>query len=221
MESRLGQIAKHHPPDRSKFFQIFVGQDHAGTRALLEREEYRLFRYIFDMERSLLDELPEFPMPKGLEIRPVLPEHYRLIWEAAMEASQDSLGFQIPTKEEYEAWQKDPVLFQPQLWQIAWDIDSNQIAGQVQTFINQAENKKFNRKRGYTERITVRRPWRRRGLARALISISLKVQRANGMTESALSVDADNPSGATRIYEDCGFQITKRDLLYRKPLEIS
>jgi hypothetical protein len=38
------------------------------------------------------------------------------------------------------------------------------------------------------------------------------------MTESALGVDSENLSGATRVYEDCGFRVAKRNTIYRKPL---
>jgi len=90
--------------------------------------------------------------------------------------------------------------------------------GHVLTYIHHDENKQFDRKRGYTEWIGVARPWRRRGVARALISRSLQAQKAAGMTESALVVDGDNPNEATRLYESCGFQVVKKDTLYRKPL---
>jgi len=50
--------------------------------------------------------------------------------------------------------------------------------------------------------ISVRRPWRKRGLARAMIARSLHVLKEQGMTESCLNVDTENLSGATRIYEE-------------------
>ena len=85
------------------------------------------------------------------------------------------------------------------------------------TFIDRAQNEKFNRKRGYTEGIGVGRAWRRRGLARALIARSLQAQKAEGMSESALSADTENLDGATRLYESCGFRVVRRDTIYRKP----
>ena len=97
-------------------------------------------------------------------------------------------------------------------------MDTNEVAGQVRTYINTVENEKYNRKRGYTEFISVRRPWRKRGLARALIVRSLQLQKEEGMTESALGADSENLSGATRVYEDCGFQVRKRNTIYRKPI---
>ena len=64
----------------------------------------------------------------------------------------------------------------------------------------------------------MRRPWRRKGLARALIVRSLRLQKDCGMTESALGADSENISGATGVYEDCRFRVTKRNMLYRKPI---
>ena len=52
-----------------------------------------------------------------------------------------------------------------------------------------AENAEYGRKRGYTETICVRRPWRGRGLARALITRSLLAWKNMGMTEAAHGVD--------------------------------
>jgi GNAT superfamily N-acetyltransferase len=81
-----------------------------------------------------------------------------------------------------------------------------------------ADADKIERRRGWTEFISVRRPWRRRGLARALIARSLRIQKAEGMTESALGVDSQNLSGALRVYEDCGFQVVRRSIGFRKAL---
>lgn len=88
----------------------------------------------------------------------------------------------------------------------------------MRTFIDALENETHGRQRGYTEFISVRRPYRRRGLARALIAESLRVQKAQGMTESALMVDSENPTGATRVYDDCGFRVVEQSAAYRKAL---
>ena len=156
--------------------------------------------------------------PEGVEVRPVLPEHYRAIWDASNEAFHDHWGYSEPTEEDYKQWLESKIIFQPDLWQIAWDKESNEVAGQVRTFINHPENEKYNRKRGYTEFISVRRPWRKRGLARALIVQSLRLQKELGMTESALGADSENISGAIRIYETCGFRVVKQSAICRKPI---
>lgn len=218
LENRLRLIADGHPSAQAKFFQTSITQYEVGLAAMVLREGYHPIRYHWQMVRPTLENLPDFPLPEGLELRPVLPEHYQAIWEASNEAFHDHWGFAQPSEEDYQDWLSDKTIFQPHLWQVAWDVASNQIAGQVRTFIYHAQNEKYNRKCGFTEAISVRRPWRQRGLARALIARSLSVQKEQGMTESTLGVDSENLSGATRIYEDCGFQVVKRSTIYRKPL---
>jgi len=218
IENRMRVIAESHTVKETSLLESFVTDGNIGLAALLEKNNYKPIRYMVDMVRPDLENIPDFPMPDGLEVRPAMPEHHRAIWDADTEAFRDHWGYAEPTEEDYQAWLGNKIIFQPQLWQIAWDINTNEIAGQVRTFINTAENEKYNRKRGYTEFISVRRPWRKRGLARALIVRSLRLQKEQGMTESALGADSENISGATRVYEDCGFQVTKRNTIYRKPL---
>lgn len=219
IENRLRVIADSHAMMETGFLQNFADGEDVGIASMLEQNGYKPIRYGVQMVRPDFENLPDFPMPDGLEVRPVLPEHYRAIWEADVEAFRDHWGYSPPTEEDYKGWLENKTIFQPDLWQIAWDKNTDQIAGQVRTFINAAENEKYNRKRGYTEFISVRRPWRKQGLARALIVRSLRLQKERGMTESALGADSENISGATRVYEDCGFRVTKRSAIYRKPIK--
>jgi len=218
MERRLREVAADHPAGAPRTFATYAGHKALSLMALLESEGYYRARYFNKMTRSLDEPLPDFPMPPGLEMRPVLPEHYRLIWEASEEAFRDHWGHSPSPDEYYEWWMEDPVIFTPELWQIAWDVEKDEIAGQVRTFIDGPENEKYQRRRGYTEMISVRRPYRRRGLARALIAESLRVLKARGMAESALSVDSESLTGATRIYEDCGFRLVSSSVAYRKEM---
>lgn len=218
MEARIRQIAAEHPADAPKEYATSAPPKAHSLIELLEGEGYRPARYFHRMVRSLAEPLPDFAMPDGLEMRPVLPEHYRLIWEASNEAFRDHWGYSPEPEEYYQEWLEDPVIFTPELWQIAWDTATNEVAGQVRTFIDDLENEKYNRRRGYTEFISVRRPYRKRGLARALIAESLRALKARGMSESALFVDSENISGATRLYEECGFRTVDRLTSYRKPL---
>ena len=218
IEARLRQVAAGHDPARPKFFQGFATQGNRYQAELLEAHGYRPVRHFHTMVRPTLDDIPDFPLPEGLEVRPVLPVHYRAIWDADVEAFRDAWSFGEPDEARYQSWLTDQTTFQPELWQVAWDAATNEVAGQVQTFIDHAENERFNRRRGYTENISVRRPYRRRGLARALIVRSLRAQRDAGMTASTLNVDSESLTGATRVYEDCGFRVTQTNTLFRKPL---
>ena len=215
LEGRLREIAATHPPG-ARFFETF-GSDLSPERdSLLRKGGYEAVRHFYSMVRPTVEDL-DAPLPPGLKIRDVEPDHLPLIWAAAQEAFRDEWGYRTPTEADYQLFLSDPVTSDTSLWRIAWD--GNEVAGQVRSFINAEENERFGRKRGYTESISVRRPWRRRGLARALIAASFPLLRARGMTEAALGVDTENASGALRVYESCGFVPVSRTATYRKPLD--
>lgn len=180
---------------------------------LLEANGYEPARYFFEMVRPLDEPIPDPPLPAGLEVRPAVPEHYRQIFAASDEAFQDHWGHVPFTENMIQEWMDSPE-FQPELWQVAWEGD--QVAGMVLNYIRHDENERFNRKRGYTEDISVRRPWRRRGLATALLARSLKLLKERGMLEAGLGVDTENPSGALRLYEGLGFERIRTMTSYRK-----
>jgi mycothiol synthase len=213
MENRLREVAAEHA---AEYFRAGVFQSEVGTSKLLERSGYSPIRYFYEMVRPNLEDIPDLPLPDGLVLQAATPEHYRTIWETGGEISRDHWGYSEPTEEYYQSWLNNKSQFQPHLWQVAWDKSTNQVAGLVLTFIDRAENEKYQRKRGYTEQIGVCRAWRKQGVARALIARSLQAQKAEGMTESALGVDSENLSGATRLYEQCGFLVTKRHTVYSK-----
>jgi mycothiol synthase len=217
MESHLLELASSHHAS-SRYFQVNVTQFQEGTAIMLQRAGYQPVRHFYEMVRPTLDDIVEFRLPDGLEIRPVTPKHYRAIWELLVDETgrEEWGGYTEPTEDNYQEWLASPH-FQPHLWQVAWDIATNQMVGHILTFFDAGENKQLERKRGYTEGIGVDRKWRRRGIARAMISRSLQAQKAAGMTESALVADSESTSNVVQLYESCGFQIVKRDSIYRKP----
>ena len=214
-ERRLQQIAAQHAPGQPRFFQVFARGTETAKMRLLEGAGYTPARYSYAMVRPDLENIPEAPVPAGLEVRPARPEHYRAIWEANNEAFRDHWNYVPRSDEHYQTWLGEDV-FQPEVWKVAWDIATGQVAGMVLGFILEEQNAKFQCRRGWTEDICVRRPWRRRGLAHALIAASLRELKARGMTEAALGVDAENLSGALQLYEGMGFKPVRRNTLYRK-----
>jgi GNAT superfamily N-acetyltransferase len=216
MEKRLKEISQTHPRESEKFLQVNLSQSQEGAAILMERAGYQPVRYFCLMVRPHLEDILDFPLPEELEIRPVTPDHYQAIWESMYETPGEEWGSIEPPEEAYREWLQHPH-FQPQLWQIAWDEESNHPVGHVLTYIDHEENKQFDRKRGYTEGVGVSQEWRRQGIARTLISLSLQAQKAAGMRESALVADSQSAFGVTRLYESCGFQIVNRDTVYRKP----
>jgi mycothiol synthase len=214
-EQRLKEAAKKHPTDVPRYFQSTAVDSEEDWITVLTEEGYSVFRYGFHMKRSNLENVPDLPLPEGVEVRPAKPEHYKAIIGAWNEACKDMRG-QIPMSDEnFKALQESPI-FNPSLWQIAWH--NNEVVGTVLNFINERENSLYNRKRGYVEAVSVQRSWRGKGIAKALIARSLKLYKEQKMNEAALGVDAENPSGALRLYQEMGFHIERRTAVYRKHL---
>jgi mycothiol synthase len=191
-------------------------EDVPGHAQLAASRGYRVNRYGFEMRRRVDDSIPEVALPDGLEVRPVRPEQHRTIWDADVEAFRDHFEASVRTEADYEQWITPPTL-DTSLWQVAWDGD--EVAGSVITSINAEENEKLGLKIAWLDHISVRRPWRKRGVASALIASTLGILRERRMEIAALGVDAENPTGALRVYEAMGFARHKTGISYRKPLD--
>jgi mycothiol synthase len=170
----------------------------------LQQLGYRAVRFGASMVRPNLDDIPDLPLPDGVEVRPVRPEQLRTIWEAHVEGFAGGFGEQEATEADWEQFRDDPIA-DPSMWKVAWSGDD--VVGQVRSFVNHEENQAEGRLRGYTEFISTHADWRGRGLASALLAASLRELRDRGMTEAALGVDTENPANALGIYSRLGFQL--------------
>jgi mycothiol synthase len=165
--------------------------------------------------RPHLDDVPDLRLPDGVEVRPVTDGALRAIWEAHEEAFRGQWDFREATEQEYQMFLDDP-LRDMSLWKVAWAGDT--VVGQVKSYINADENAANSYLRGYTEYISTHADWRNRGIAGALIAMSLRELAARGMTEAALGVDTDNPTGAFHLYTRLGFELQTREAVYEKPV---
>jgi mycothiol synthase len=215
-ERRLRSIAGEHPASIRKVYRVWATDGEEGALALFAAAGYEPVRHFVLMTRPIDLPLPDAPLPAGLAVRPVEPGHVRAIWEAMWEARRDHWGYVEPGEEDYQRWTQGR-LFAPALWKVAWD--GEQVAGMVLNRLDEAQNERYGRRWGYTQDIFVRRPWRRRGLARSLLVQSIEMFRAMGMEETALGVDTQNPSGALGLYESVGYRAVQRHTFFNKELE--
>jgi len=186
-----------------------------GHRALLEQSGFAIVRWFFLMRRGDLADIPAVVLPDGIEIRPVETAHHRAIFEAEAEAFRDHWGHREMTDADFRRTYERAEL-DTSLWVVGWDGD--EVAGVVQNWIWPEENAELGVARGWHERISVRRPWRRRGLARALTAESLHRLRGAGMTDTMLGVDAANQTRALGLYEGLGFEVHQRSMAYERTI---
>jgi GNAT superfamily N-acetyltransferase len=215
LEVRAAEVARAHGDiGRPRTQATFVGDEQAWRRAPFERRGYEPVRWGFEMVRPTLDDVEVPPLPDGIELRPVAGrDQLKQLWAADTEAFRDHWGGFDGSDEAFEEWLSEPN-FDPTLYVVAWDGD--EIAGGVLNGINASENEQIGVRRGWLESVFVRRPWRRRGLAAALVARSLLVLRERGMTSAILGVDAENPTGALGVYERAGFVVATRDVCLRR-----
>jgi mycothiol synthase len=213
-QRRLRSIGEAHDYDGPRWFGTW-GSDHdLGLRVLMERQGFEPVRHFFLMARPDLDDIPDLPMPEGLEVRPVEPAQLRQLFEADLEAFKDHFGSVDGSDASFRRWSEAPY-FDPTLFAVAWD--GAEIAGASINGIYAEENERLGVRRGFLDSVFTRRPWRRRGLAAALICRSLTIFRDRGMASAALGVDASNPTKALKLYKGFGFEEREAATAYRKP----
>jgi mycothiol synthase len=214
-ERRARLLAERYPTERRRVFGSFAADARPGGR-LLAKAGYEVTRYFFEMACTSLEVVEDVPLPDGLELRPVTRDQFATIWRANREAFRDHWGGSDESEAAMNRFFGQPDN-DPALWLIAWDGD--EVAGGVINGISAEENTELGIQRGWLHSVFTRRPWRRRGLARALIAKSMILLRERGMTSAALGVDADNPTGALGLYRDAGFEVFEQFNAWRKPMD--
>ncbi len=215
-ERRHAGVAATHEVAMSRVYGSWTWESQHGAAALLRDAGYEPVRWFFHMVRPTLDDIPDVALPDGLELRPITTELVHRVWQADVEAFEDHWGGFDRSEEQLQRWLADSET-DLSLWVVAFDGD--EVAGGSLNIISATENELTGLRRGWLASVFTRRPWRRRGVARAVIAHSLAALRERGMTSAALGVDADNPSGALGLYEALGFEVESRATAWRKALQ--
>jgi mycothiol synthase len=202
-------------PDLPHVLGFGVLESIPAAMAFAASTGYVRIRYGFLMRRPLDEPIPDAALPAGIDLRPVREADHRRIWDADVEAFRDHWEPRDRDETDYEATFTYPDL-DTSLWRVAWD--GEEVVGIVMNAIFREENAKIGVDLGWLEHVSVRRAWRGRGIAKALITSSLLAFRERGMAIATLGVDGENLTGALRLYEGLGFRRHETWITYRKPL---
>lgn len=209
VEKRAREIISLAEPDVRAVIRTTINRNAPEGIALHEYEGYRSVRYHWRME-IILNSPPEPPSwPRGIELRPFdRDRHAVAVWQAENEAFRDHPGSTPWTLEDWRRERFDDPEFDPTLWAVAWDGD--EVAG---FSIN-----RYRTGIGWIRSVGVRRPWRKRGIAEALLLNSFGEYYRRGMRTVGLGVQANNPTGATRLYQRVGMHPASEHVTYEKEL---
>jgi len=201
-----GAPAPDAPPVRVRHY---LPEANAGARRLLEGRGYAFVRAVLGMERELEGPLPAPAWPAGVSVR-----DYRggadepAVYEAFELGSSGMWG---RPGNDFEQWAPRAASYDPTLFQLA-EADG----AIVGLSIAAAPTGDDPDRRGHVLSLRVVPAWCRRGLGAALLEKALADLRARGARSAWLSVDAESPSGAPRLYLAAGMRVTQRYLVFEK-----
>lgn len=205
-QRRAHEVAAERRPEAAPRIIADASSTNPRAAAALARAGFRLYRHAYRMAIDLDQELPQPAFPQGLDVRTFEAGEERAVFDAVNEAFEDSWDHVPGVFEEWRHWTIENESFDPSLWWLAYD--GAEIAGFSLCRPFEAEPDM-----GWVASLGVRRPWRRRGLARALLLRSFEEFKERGFARVGLGVDADSLTGANRLYESAGMrQIQRRDL---------
>jgi mycothiol synthase len=186
-----------------------VGDDRAPE--LFRTRGFTYARSFFRMVVDIGEPHPAPGWPEGVELRPFDVERDGRAVHAAVEESFVHEWGHVA--QPYEVWRERAYVvprIDPSLVPVVWDGD--EVAAVSLNY------PKRNGDWGWIGTLGVREGWRRRGLGLALLRESFRRFREVGETVVALGVDADNPTGATRLYERAGMRVLWQADVWEKEL---
>lgn len=225
LEGRIREISAGHPTAGKATFGANASSTEEESGRLLLGEGYQPVKAMVEMEFTAFPTLRLLPLPNGIAMRPPRPAEYRAVWEVTIRANREH----DPDPEEVDQalqwyrrhWSQDGDLtrptIDPDLLHVAWDGDEP--VGVVVCMIGKG--------RGAIREVAVRREWRRRGIARALLTHGLQALQERGVTMVRLTTPGDRIVDGVRqpyryrtadLYGSVGFRPLKEFVRYRKPL---
>jgi mycothiol synthase len=189
--------------------QNTVVANDAAAVEVLERRGYRPVRHFYRMAIELHDEPPEPQWPEGLLVEPFDEADALAFHEAIEDAWQDHWDYAARSFDLFRERIIEGSQYDPTLWTVVRAGD--EIAGGA---IGEPEYYGM----GWIRSLFVRRAWRRHGLGMALLQHALRQFHERGERHVGLGVDAESPTGATRLYERAGMRVVEETVIFKKEL---
>ena len=179
-----------------------IEAENQAAQALFTAEGYGTSRHYWRMEIEL-DVPPGAPVwPANIDVRVFQPgTDEQAVHATVQEAFRDHWG-SAPVP--FEEWRQAAIErddFDPSLWFLAFD--GAELVGVILGYPRTAVL-------GWVRNLSVRRPWRGQGLGLALLHQVFGAFYARGLRTVGLGVDAENLTGATRLYERVGMHVAER-----------
>jgi len=205
VEERASQLLDGRPNGR---FRHSINAGDRAAASMLRERGLRQVRHFWHMQIDLAGGLEPGPTPDGIEIAAIdAPGDLPVVHAILVDAFVDDWGHPEP----FEAWVEEEATgprFDPALWLLA--KEDGQAVGTLTASLSGD--------RGWVDYLAVLASHRGRGVGAALLRHSFAALARPGVERVLVNVDAENPTGATDLYERVGMRIVKRwDLWERWP----
>jgi mycothiol synthase len=189
----------------------YIRSTNAAARALMEAHGYDLVRTVYVMAEEL-DTVPGVPEVEGISIRRYKSEEdEQSLFDVGEEAFADMWDRAPSTLERWTSGSRLPS-FDPGLWLLAQEDGTGSIAGfAMGQRVPGTEN-------GWVNSLGVRRAYRGRGVGLFLLTSLFAAFFERGIRYVELSVDAESPTGAPRLYRRAGMEVSKSFHIYRREI---
>ncbi len=209
LEERGNELVVHAPADAQVSLVGWVNGESPEMLGWARSLGYQRVRSFQRMRIDMTEAPPAPHWPEGISLRTHRPgRDDRRLFDAMEEAFGDHWGH-LPM--DYGDWlrrtKRDD--YDPSLWFVAWDGD--EIVGMSLCNLMPDDG-------GWVGSLGVRREWRQRGIARAILLHSFGDLWRRGRRWVALGVDADSLTGATRLYRSVGMEVREHHEQVRKVL---
>jgi len=190
-----------------------TGASYKPLKQLFEQAGFSEIRRSWRMEIDMEDLPPTPEWPEGVTVRTFVPgQDEWATFKTVDTAFEDHFGHMAGVFEEWKHWMIERDDFYPSLFFLAFE--GEEMAGCSLCSYTQ-DNRQGD---GWVNTLAVLRPWRRKGLGMALLRHSFREFYRLGKRRVGLGVDAQNLTGATRLYHRAGMHVAREYISYEKEL---
>lgn len=183
------------------------------VREALSARGFEVVRRSYRMEIELDGPPRPAAWPPGVSVREAPGEaELPLLHRLQLESFADHWGFHPTPYEEWAHWQREGGAADPSLRFVA-EEESDPVGVLLCHAHGQGDPEL-----GWVGVLGVLRPWRGRGIGSALLAHAFAVFHARGYRRVGLGVDAENTTGAVRLYERAGMRVAHAYEIWERPL---
>jgi mycothiol synthase len=204
IEQRAPQLVVGIPSVR---FRHAIDAGDRAAAAMLRARGLRPVRHFWHMRIDLVGPVEPGPAPEGIEITAIEASHDLPAVHAVLdEAFADDWGYH---PEPFDRWVEEQTTspsYDPTLWLLA-TVGGDPVGALTANVWGD---------RGWVNEIGVLPPHRGRGIGSALLRRSFDTFAHRELRSVLLNVDAENPTGATVLYEGVGMRVVNRWELWER-----